>query len=1798
MYKSSSEAAASRSRRRVDGQWSAVQDQPSSIHVEEDIPSRIRSLLASRHTSRPPRTPWSSEEVHHRQFDSFDGTGVDFAVGWNVSEALHFGGDRLEFIGKPLANQPYETAMQSQSGSKRDTFPRRSTSLSDLRRSQDCLESNTPVDVVGDSSVHDTLLSYCPPSSSVRGDKSFTKRWIPSSTHKADHHSPYEMKPLEPTVTKFGFKLRAAFKPTSDAKLQELKSSGLTAREIPGMDELAAVETTASGEPQEGRDLLDNSSSRPGSTRAARSKRSSTVGIFELSAAEPSSAVQERTSSATDRRSSMPSQPMHNISSSAPSEARGPSLNSKTLRNAKRHVLLKPSVAQLFHGETSHPVSPLLSKPLPPMPVAEELRGGVGNAARCDNHGEQLPTIHGVSDQAVVSDGAGDPAKVGQGHLPPLDRILKPNPPESTTTIFNVGVAEYCLLNPGRSLIVSEPVNQPTCDHHEASTAQEPVDDQTSLHDVDLHVYDEILDHSGISEKNEVAAPHAEGADAVEGEDPEKVDHEEQERDWGVVSWIHNLASEASPKYTVVSQQPSPDVPAQKTHNPPIVFPTRKYSVRGFMAKAAQKLESRPAGNRNEADQLLLPERSMDDIALEALKKKSDSELSVKWLRDMISVGNPHIPRLTALPQRTRRVKEPSHDVQSLKATTYEPKPRPSISQAMAPRPSQTFARTIGDLEHLMSEALQIARQAAEQGHPEYIPALFQDAATVLQKGQQRIRREVSLDHGSRVNIRRRLPRAHMSENDQSFASVHESVHSMSTESSCISSCRESSEDCKDFYQHPSEKCEHLPLDRDMTVRRALLEAPNPPILPLDRDFAQGSTNHKTFGKSTMEAFTSVVKKPGKSRREPSLRDGNQELSGPSRPPKDGVLTRQTAPSLGGNVSARAPKVPDRGSSIAHMSTGSEHTSDRNNLPEVKAGHPLKGLLPKRQIGELVRAFNQRPIQNKYSSVALQDLGKKDYGSAAMSSALETRNDVELFSVGSDSGSYEEESSGKQYSDGQEVDFSTPVGFRRHDGFVEASGHRRHGTAQTEGPQDGLPSRSRSHHGVRERVHRLKHELSHLSLSGKSHVSLKGKAHHHFSLSRSHKRQPIARDWSPGRKRFVAAVACISTAMIGIVIGIYAGEVPSIQYYIADLYHYAIMGNVVFYLAIALSTFLFWPLPLLHGRKPYTLTALTIAMPLLFPQAIAVSVQRSPYVATYRVGLIFSRAIMGLVLGFANINFLATLTDLFGASLMSGNPHQERVDEYDVRRHGGGLGVWLGIWTWCYMGSIGFGFWIGAWIINSLSPDWGFYVTIVIIATVLLLNVLTPEVRRSAYRKSVAEVRKDGDISRRFARGEVMMHRIQTGPKWWWEEVRHGLLLSRDMMRQPGFLALSLYVAWMYGQLVLTIVLLGSLMSKYYRFQSPYVGLTTLAIPLGALLAVPFQKASLFSRARHHPQRTDSMTFDKKVTFTSHLIRRAIFTLGLPFASLAYTLSSGGPPTPFILPVLFAGLIGFLSNLAIAECNGIIMETFDTSDLQPGMTGRPRGASGERSQYKRTNYSSFPRISSAFAIIQSLGFLIAAAATGVGGVAERALGAMTATGVMAGILLIKTILFLCVLIRWKDVQLIPSATQTAIDTEQNRQDGLWGDRRDARIAARDAALEANPGQQQPDVEEEWRPIIIGNPSGKFRRMNVLELGAMSRWSEIRRRNRLVHAGSYEDQHPNMATLQDVKQEIKEKTESVRREMSRRSQRSRRSARSTGASASERPTTDSDSLMAEPENGDLGMGTGGSGKDKGKRAATS
>lgn len=227
----------------------------------------------------------------------------------------------------------------------------------------------------------------------------------------------------------------------------------------------------------------------------------------------------------------------------------------------------------------------------------------------------------------------------------------------------------------------------------------------------------------------------------------------------------------------------------------------------------------------------------------------------------------------------------------------------------------------------------------------------------------------------------------------------------------------------------------------------------------------------------------------------------------------------------------------------------------------------------------------------------------------------------------------------------------------------------------------------------------------------------------------------------------------------------------------------------------------------------------------------------------------------------------------------------------------------------------------------------------------------------------------------------------------------------------------------------------------------------------------------------------------------------------LPIAGIAYTLASVGNRVQFMVPIIFAGLIGYISNLAISECNGLIMETFDTSDLQPGANSRHRLQSlPPLDKQKRTTYSSYPRVSAGFFVSQSLGFLLAAAATGVGGAVTRKVGAQKATAITAGILLGLTMLLTAALIRYKNVQVIPNELFGRYFGSTDATEG-----RQRRQSAASAASMAS--------DKSWRAVVIGNPSGKIRRMNWLELGSLSRWTEVRRLNRLLNRSTTQALNP-------------------------------------------------------------------------------
>ena len=114
----------------------------------------------------------------------------------------------------------------------------------------------------------------------------------------------------------------------------------------------------------------------------------------------------------------------------------------------------------------------------------------------------------------------------------------------------------------------------------------------------------------------------------------------------------------------------------------------------------------------------------------------------------------------------------------------------------------------------------------------------------------------------------------------------------------------------------------------------------------------------------------------------------------------------------------------------------------------------------------------------------------------------------------------------------------------------DATRHRRHKTFRSPNNSSRRHSRlrSRATYGRvspsfdEEDVH-IYRNLSHKSRWDRHELSVRDQVHHHtLSFYRNHRRQPIARNWGTKKKRITAVVACINTALLGIIVGIYVSS--------------------------------------------------------------------------------------------------------------------------------------------------------------------------------------------------------------------------------------------------------------------------------------------------------------------------------------------------------------------------------------------------------------------------------------------------------------------------------------------------------------------------------------------------------------------------------------------------------------------------------------------------------------------------------
>lgn len=157
----------------------------------------------------------------------------------------------------------------------------------------------------------------------------------------------------------------------------------------------------------------------------------------------------------------------------------------------------------------------------------------------------------------------------------------------------------------------------------------------------------------------------------------------------------------------------------------------------------------------------------------------------------------------------------------------------------------------------------------------------------------------------------------------------------------------------------------------------------------------------------------------------------------------------------------------------------------------------------------------------------------------------------------------------------------------------------------------------------------------------------------------------------------------------------------------------------------------------------------------------------------------------------ARSKLLSILTNLFGA-WVTPTHWSLSTDYWDQRHGGGGLGVWLGIFTGCWISSVPLGFGIGGAIAEYRPPTWSLYLRILILLVTLILGLFC----------------------------------------------------------QPGLLVLSVYTGWVCATVVLTTPFLALLLGVY-NTESVHIVYTVFLVLDGALASILFKRGNAFLRSRY-----------------------------------------------------------------------------------------------------------------------------------------------------------------------------------------------------------------------------------------------------------------------------------------------------------------------------------------------------------
>ncbi len=403
-------------------------------------------------------------------------------------------------------------------------------------------------------------------------------------------------------------------------------------------------------------------------------------------------------------------------------------------------------------------------------------------------------------------------------------------------------------------------------------------------------------------------------------------------------------------------------------------------------------------------------------------------------------------------------------------------------------RTSESFSKIILELEELLNEAILVARQAAEQNANEELPGILEEAALVLKGG------DATKPYAAARNQRSSDAFGQANGLDiEGQAATHEATDTFVSESAFETDLASS----PDSEQHAgATRLGHSHIQPAVNSNQSppFAISKHAPVM-----YNQGESQPNDPANLPVKSNTTTPRRFYAS--SDCLDWANSASQQQDDGPPNALIRRRS--SILNRPSAALPPAKDSFSLVAR---GSRDTSQ---IPSKDSVH------------EHIRLHREPPIQPRMSSSQLRTASRSDEEGILLRL---TQNYHPDYRDGASSSMRSPTAGTSQH--GQRHNpkgyGTTTVGDpgpapRKRDSDVQ--GHETDKSQETGNDRKGYSLRDRHHFSIREPQG--------------------------FSISRSHRHQPIARDWSDRRKRYVAAVACISTALIGLIVGIYVSVLPS-----------------------------------------------------------------------------------------------------------------------------------------------------------------------------------------------------------------------------------------------------------------------------------------------------------------------------------------------------------------------------------------------------------------------------------------------------------------------------------------------------------------------------------------------------------------------------------------------------------------------------------------------------------------------------